>query len=237
MSDTACAGQHAFVEEFVMDKMVTASGFMQELGALTYLPVANVLYAYNTPYGETLILESNNTIYLGEKMEDSLINPIQAEEIGVQVDTRPQRYYPDIWTAQSLSFPDGTVIKLKYNGVLPFIPIRRPTQDEIHNCRRFPLNSKDPWDPFLFDGNFSMVNQHMAPDYEAIFALLHSVDPISMHLLSSNLHSVVSSLPTFLTQQAQEETVKVNHSANYNYIQNIINLAIHLCIEYCNVNN
>ena len=68
-------------------------------------------------------------------MEDSLINPIQAEEIGVQVDIRPQHYYPDIWTAQSLSFPDGTVIKLKYDGVCQFILIRRPTQDEIHNCR------------------------------------------------------------------------------------------------------
>ena len=133
-ADTACAGQHAFVEEFVVDKMVTASGFTQELGSLTDLPVANVLYAYDTSEGETLILESNNAIYLGDKMEDSLMNPIQAEEIGVRIDTHHQRYYPDIWTSQSVSFSDGTAIKLKYDGVLPFIPIRRPTQEEFHNC-------------------------------------------------------------------------------------------------------
>ena len=67
--------------------MVTASGFTQELGSLTGLLVANVLYAYDTPDGETLIFESNNAIYLGDKMEDSLLNPIQAEEIRVRVDT------------------------------------------------------------------------------------------------------------------------------------------------------
>ena len=204
-ADTACAGQHAFVEEFVVDKMVTASGFTQELGSLTDLPVANVLYAYDTSEGETLILESNNAIYLGDKMEDSLMNPIQAEEIGVRIDTRPQRYYPDIWTSQSISFPDGTVIKLKYDGVLPFIPIRRPTQEEVHNCRRFPLNSRDSWDPFLFDGNFSMLQQDFVPDYEAIFASLHCADPISTSLLSHNLHSVVSTLPILSPRQSQEE--------------------------------
>ena len=107
--------------------MVTASGFTQELGSLTNIPIANVLYSYDTPEGETLILESNNAIYLG-KNGRSLMNPIQSEEIGVCIDTQTQKYYPEIWIAQSISFLDGTIIKVKYDGVLPFIPICCPTQ-------------------------------------------------------------------------------------------------------------
>ena len=89
-ADTACAGKHAFVEEFVMGRFITAKGFTQALGQLDNLPIANVLYAYDTQDGHVLILEANNCIYLGNEMEDSLANPIQAEEMGVRVDTRPK---------------------------------------------------------------------------------------------------------------------------------------------------
>ena len=153
-----------------------------------------------------MILESNNLIYLGDKMEDSLLNPIQAEEVGVQIDTRPQRYYPDVWSAQSLSFPDGTVIKLKHDGVLPFIPIRRPTQEEMHNCQRFSLNSRDQWDPFHFNGNFSMTQQKNLPDYETIVASFDNVDPISTDLLSHNLYSIISTLPALSPKDDKKET-------------------------------
>ena len=57
------------------------------------------LYEYDTPEGETHILESNNAIYLGSKMTDLLVNPIQSEENDVKIDVRPQQYYLDIWTA------------------------------------------------------------------------------------------------------------------------------------------
>ena len=67
-------------------------------------------------------------------MSDSVVNPIQSEENDVQIDTFPQRYYPNILTAQSVMFPDGTLLKIKYDDVLPYIPIRHPTNDKIHNC-------------------------------------------------------------------------------------------------------
>ena len=97
-TDTACAGKHVYVKEFVVGKLITASGFTPELGALTNLPVANVLYAYDSKDGQTIILESNKAIYLGKKMHDSLLNPIQAEEEGIRIVVRPQCYYPNDWT-------------------------------------------------------------------------------------------------------------------------------------------
>ena len=82
-ADTNCAGKHAYVEEFVVDKFVTAGGFSASLGTIPDLPIANVLYAYDNPDGDTFIIECNNSIYLGDRMEDSLANPIQAEESGL----------------------------------------------------------------------------------------------------------------------------------------------------------
>ena len=92
--DTNCAGHHAFVEEFIIGKTVNATGFTSHLGSVPDLPVANVLYAYDTTQGTVILLECNNAIYLEDKMSDSIMNPIQAEEYDVRVDACPKRYYP-----------------------------------------------------------------------------------------------------------------------------------------------
>ena len=56
-------------------------------------------------------------------MSDSLLNPIQAEEFGVHVNTRPKRYYPNEVGCPSLHLPGGTITPVLYEEVLPFIPI------------------------------------------------------------------------------------------------------------------
>ena len=46
-ADTGCSGKHAYVEEFLIGKTVTAMGFSSSLRKLDNLPYANVLYAYD----------------------------------------------------------------------------------------------------------------------------------------------------------------------------------------------
>ena len=67
------------------------------------------------------------------KMSESLLNPIQAEEVSVCVDTRPKEYYHNDVGCQSLNFSDGTIIPVLYEGVLPYISIRLPTKEEVHH--------------------------------------------------------------------------------------------------------
>ena len=122
-ADTCCAGKHCYVQEFIEGKTVTASGFTSSLGSIKNLPIANVLYAYDDPGGFVILLECNNAIYLGDKMNDSLLNPIQSEENGVKIDIRPRLYYPDTTSAQSMVFPDGTRLNIVYDGVLPYLPV------------------------------------------------------------------------------------------------------------------
>ena len=122
-ADTCCSGRHCFVKEFIEGKSVTASGFTESLRSLKNLPIANVLYAMDHFDGTVIILECNNTIYLGEQMDESLANPIQLEENNVRVNTRPRTYYPDDPNAQSILFEDGTRLHILYDGVLPYLPV------------------------------------------------------------------------------------------------------------------
>ena len=192
-ADTSCAGKHAFVEEFIEGKTVTATGFTSSLGSMANLPIANVVYAYDALDGTVILLECNNSIYLGDSMTDSLMNPIQAEEVEVRVDTRPKRYYPNDIGCQSLTFPDGTIIPVLYDGVLPYIPIRRPTKEEVHHCRRLEMSSRYPWDPFLLNGEFSAVSSGIETlDTAKIVDHINSFDPVASELLSTQLPSMLA---------------------------------------------
>jgi len=83
-------------------------------------------------------------------MEDSLPCPNQSEENGVRIDLRPKIYYPEERTAQSISVSTETphLFPLRHHGPLPYIPIRRPTEEEMQDCVQLKLTSRDDWDPY-----------------------------------------------------------------------------------------
>ena len=191
--DTCCAGKHAFVEEFIQGKTVTATGFTSALGTMSNLPIANVVYAFDAPDSTVILLECNNSIYLGDKMDDSLVNPIQAEEAGVHIDLRPCRYYPPDIGCQQITFPDGTILPILFDGVLPYITVRRPTKDEVQNCRRLAMTDREPWDPFILDGSFCSASTSLDPiEMSSIIDQLDQYDPVASGLMSSQLYSILS---------------------------------------------
>ena len=106
-ADTCCAGRQTRVESIVEGKTVTASGFANTMGSIKDLPIANLLFAYDSLDGEVFILRVINCIYLGEAMEDSLLCPNQWRENGIQIDTRPKVYCPNDETAESICCPES----------------------------------------------------------------------------------------------------------------------------------
>ena len=164
----------------------SATGFSPSVRKLDNLPYVHVLYAYDHRDGSTLAIEHNNTTYLGGEMKDSLCNPIQSEEAGTKVDIRPRYSYKNRDGLQSLTFPNGTVIPILYDGVLPFIPIRRPRP--FFSCRRNQLTSRDDWDPYHHKNRFAVLagklNSKMSLSY---------INPISLELMSCKLKESSSS--------------------------------------------
>ena len=154
-ADTCCAGRHARVESFLEGRTVTAKSFSDKVPTLKNLPIANVLYAYDTDDGQTFILRVNNSIYLGDDMEDSLLCPNQCRDIGIEIDTRPKRYCDDI-TCEKMFCPDiDKSFPIRHHGPLPFIPVRFPTSEEVLNCDIIELTSESEWMPY--ESNISSV--------------------------------------------------------------------------------
>ena len=92
------------------------------------------MYAYDISYETTIILEHNNTIYMGNDIFDSLYNPIQSKESDNRVDliSKYNKGYQEGF--QSAILKNGTVITILYDGVLPCITARPPIHEEIYEC-------------------------------------------------------------------------------------------------------
>ena len=103
------------------DKPSTATGFTASLGSLKDIPIYNVFYAYDTTDGKTILLEYSNPIHLGDQMEDSLGNPIQSEDNGIILDTRPTIYYNDTDNCQTILSTVVTSNPIPYDCVLPYV--------------------------------------------------------------------------------------------------------------------
>ena len=125
-------------------------------------------------------------------MNDCLANPLQSEDNDVRVDLRPAKLYPDAPNAQSVTFPDGTVIPLLYDGVLPYIPIRRPLPEEIDKCKRLVITSKYDWDPYGVGTSFSKVHTNTnINSVPSIISSMESTDPISNELSCSLMNPII----------------------------------------------
>ena len=169
-ADTCCSGRHCIVESYVEGKSVTAKGFSDELSSIPNLPIANVKFAYDSPYGRTYILRVNNSIYLGDKMEHSLLCPNQCRSNGVIIDTRPICHTDDEY-AQTVQVPidnGNMTIPIQHYGPMPFLPVRQPTSEEMITCEEICLTPEEDWNPYdlpeiensdkSYYANINMVN-------------------------------------------------------------------------------
>ena len=141
-----------------MGKFIATKVFTAYLGPVDNIPIEKKLCTYYAANRETIILETNNSIYLCDNMDDLLINPIQSGELVVRVNTRPKCYYMDDPSAQLVSFLDGTTIPVLYDGVLLYLRIIILSKYLVQNCRRLKLSSRDPWDTFLLNSHFLIWN-------------------------------------------------------------------------------
>lgn len=183
-ADTCCSGKHARVIEFVDGRSVTANGFANSLEPIRDLSIANVAYAFDAPTGETLIFVVNNSIYLGELMTDSLLNPIQCMQNGIRIDIRPRQFYPEESAAQTFSIPSlQAVIPVEYDGVLPFLTVRRPTDMEYDNCTHMHITSDaGDWVPHCDSISISQISLTPTLEhFEDLCSTHSSFDDLLMH--------------------------------------------------------
>ena len=156
--------------------------------------------------GQTYILVINEGLWLGTKMEHSLLNPNQLRFNGISVQDNPF----DTNTPLSIEHDDIT-IPLSILGTNIFLNTHTPTQRELDSCPHIHLTSDVYWNPHT-------VRLASTQSEEAEDLPLHSFDELdpgltqisSVYCFSEmaeslrNLSAVQSNLPghkTFISKQ------------------------------------
>ena len=125
----------------------------------------------------------------------------------MRIDLR-RHYYDEDCQAQTITFPNGMVLPILYEGVLPYVPGRRPTSFKIENSTRLELPSRDDWDPYHLQNRWATVNTHPSSH------TLHTdADPISIELMScrmseSSLLHMICNSKTNVNQEYNFSTIK-----------------------------
>jgi hypothetical protein len=100
--------------------------------------------------GETLILVINQGLYFGDSLSNSLINPNQMRMNGEEVDDVPKHLSSK--STHSIYIPEHNLkIPLSMRGVISYIPVRKPTVQELESCWWITLTSDMEWDPHSED--------------------------------------------------------------------------------------
>jgi len=226
-ADTCVAGKHAHVIDFIEGKEISAKAW--DGHQTRNLRIANVAYAYDSPSGDyaydspsgdTIILVFNQSIYGGEFMNDSLLNPIQCIQNDVKVDIRPRRYYPNEIDPQTIQF-QGRVINLEYDGPLPFINIRRPTKEEFKVCAHFDMTSIDDWDPYNSSTSFvsMVVDAFPGTSEEDEFQIMQDYCSITSFLLPGTIFSALDDfreIKSFYTEGSDEPEYRSTYALGSN---------------------
>lgn len=143
-ADNCVLGKDTFIiEEFTGEKF-KIYGYRKEDGYVERNIIKGALaydFTTGTNAGKTVILIFNQSFH-DPNLQHSLVNPNQLRDRGHLVHDVSPRY----GGKHEISFEDGLKIPLLEHGCLGYIPVRKPTMDEINTCTHIEMTSTE-WDP------------------------------------------------------------------------------------------
>ena len=146
-ADMTCIGRHAYVLEVYQGKTCNVFPFNDSYDPIKNINTVNAAFAYDTGEGQTYILELNQCLDFSETMEHSLLCPNQARMNGVVVDDCPVALDPSGRSTHSIYFPhEDKRLPLLSKFPISFLPVRRPTREELDTCLSLELTSMEDWD-------------------------------------------------------------------------------------------
>ena len=140
-ADTHCFGKN-FVPFSWTDLVCSVSPFLSEYTAVEDIRICSGATAYTTNDGETVVLIFGQGLWFGDRMDRSLINPNQCRAYGVGVCDDPTDPYRQLGF-----YHDDEFFPMQMNGSIAVMNTRRPTRQELDECRKFYFSDPDFWDP------------------------------------------------------------------------------------------
>jgi hypothetical protein len=191
-ADTSIAGPNCVMLEFT-EQVVNISAFSEKLEMMENIPIVTAATAIDNPKktGETTILVIGQAIYMGDKVQNTLLCPNQMRVNGIHVDDIPMHLAPSSKpSTHSIHCPDDNFnIPLFLKGIFSYFPSRTPTKDELETCKHIYLTNDMYWDPHseMFQEQENNINEHNTGDYyiSAHQRQIMSVQRNDMHHIST----------------------------------------------------
>ena len=108
------------------------------------MPIVHAATAWQSiETGQTYILVLNESIWMGDTMSHTLINPNQLQHFGTKVQDIPMSYEPLSIITEDKEF----CMELSMAGTICYFDTFVPSEKELQTCPHITLSSPHPWDP------------------------------------------------------------------------------------------
>jgi hypothetical protein len=142
--DTCVGGENCILLEDSRET-ATVHSFSGERKPFASIPIGIIATSWTDDgTGETFVLQFPESFYFGDRLPHSLLCPNQLRTHGVRVEDTPRQFDT---LSSHLIVVEGLKIPLYLYGVISYFESRKPSEDELENCRRITLTSDSSWDP------------------------------------------------------------------------------------------
>ena len=142
-ADTIVAGCN-FTNIGNTNRVADVYGFTTDLGKCDNVPIATAATAWTDPQSDvTYILVFHETLFYGDRLDHSLINPNNLRHYGIDFWDNPYDKHHDL----SIEVPNEIIIPLKTKGTKVLFTTHKPLQRELSSCPMIYMNSANPWNP------------------------------------------------------------------------------------------
>ncbi|KAI2496598.1 Reverse transcriptase (RNA-dependent DNA polymerase) [Fragilaria crotonensis] len=191
-ADTCCLGKNFIVLQATY-RTADVYAYDSSIKPLENVPIVIGATAYDDPAsGQTFILVFNESLYYGNSLDHSLINPNQLRAYGIPFWDNPY----DQARPLSIEVDNDLSIPLCTSGTKIYFRSRVPTVTELAECTHLHVTSPSPWDPSQVtmlqemnqggtapwkrslpsaSASFPLMYEYLEASSDD--ALLHSVDP------------------------------------------------------------
>ena len=148
-ADSSCAGRHVRPLEYIHGKTFSVTPFHDSYKPKKDIGMINGVIAIDRDDGTGFILELNNFLDFTKSMEDLILVPMQARQNGIVIDDVPKNLCHHGTSTQSMFIPETNFkVSIKYNGPIPFIRARYPTDTDLDDYEWIELKSASEWVPY-----------------------------------------------------------------------------------------
>ncbi len=142
-ADTCCLGKN-FVVLAPTFRTADVYAYDMSISPIENVPIVTGATAYDDPItGNTYILVFHKSLYFGDKLDHTLINPNQVRSFGIPFWDNPF----DPTRSLSIEVSDNLRIPLRTYGTKVAFKTRVPTADELEKSDHVHMTSAHPWNP------------------------------------------------------------------------------------------